>query len=644
MEYLVRMTGFFSKLSYSNLSLARTVHQRDELVRSLQASEAALREEKVLLSKSQAIAHVGSWKLDLSTNHLTWSDEVYRIFGCRPQEFAATYEAFLDFVHPDDRTAVNEAYSGSLREGADSYEIEHRIVQLGTGDIRWVHERCVHERDDAGKIVRSVGMVHDITKRKQAEEELKKSEQKFRALHQSMMDAFVSVDMEGKIIDFNDAYLNMLGYLPDEIRRLTYRDITPGKWHAFEADIVEKQVLPEGYSAIYEKEYRRKDGSVFPVELRTVLMRNPDGSPASMWAIVRDITNRRRSEEALQLERDLMQSVINGAGNSHLVYLDRDFNFVMVNETYAATCGYRPEEMIGKNHFVLYPHEENEAIFRHVRDTGEPFSTRDKPFDYPDQPGRGTTYWDWTLTPVKDREGWVSGLIFSLFETTERKRAEEALRMANHKLNLLSSITRHDINNKLTVIKSYLALLKKDHADPATADKYGKITTAAQQISAMIWFTKEYENIGVNAPVWQDCRQLIEAAAGQVAERQVQVRNDIPAGTEIFADPLIAKVFYNLLDNAVRHGGKITTVRFFEENAGGGPVIVCEDDGDGVPADEKEKIFERGFGKNTGLGLFLTREILAITGITITETGEPGKGARFEIAVPKGGYRFTGEP
>jgi signal transduction histidine kinase len=216
--------------------------------------------------------------------------------------------------------------------------------------------------------------------------------------------------------------------------------------------------------------------------------------------------------------------------------------------------------------------------------------------------------------------------------------------MANHKLNLLSSITRHDINNKLTVIKSYLALLKKDHADPATADKYGKITTAAQQISAMIWFTKEYENIGVNAPVWQDCRQLIEAAAGQVAERQVQVRNDIPADTEIFADPLIAKVWYNLLENAVRHGGKITTVRFFEENAGGGPVIVCEDDGDGVPADEKEKIFERGFGKNTGLGLFLTREILAITGITITETGEPGKGARFEIAVPKGGYRFTGEP
>jgi signal transduction histidine kinase len=155
----------------------------------------------------------------------------------------------------------------------------------------------------------------------------------------------------------------------------------------------------------------------------------------------------------------------------------------------------------------------------------------------------------------------------------------------------------------------------------------------------MIRFTKEYENIGVTAPVWQDCRQLLQTAAGQVAPGQVQVRNDIPAGTEIFADPLIAKVWYNLLENAVRHGGKITTVRCFEENAGGGHVIVCEDDGNGVPADEKEKIFERGFGKNTGLGLFLSREILAITGITIKECGEPGKGVRFEIAVPNGMWR-----
>ena len=141
-----------------------------------------------------------------------------------------------------------------------------------------------------------------------------------------------------------------------------------------------------------------------------------------------DISESKLAEEALLCERNVLQSVMNGAKNSHLVYLDCDFNFVRVNETYAAACGYRPEEMIGKNHFVLYPHAENEAIFARVRDTGEPFEVHDKPFEFPDFPERGVTYWDWTLTPVKDEAGEVTGLVFSLFETTARKRAEEALK------------------------------------------------------------------------------------------------------------------------------------------------------------------------------------------------------------------------
>jgi signal transduction histidine kinase len=117
------------------------------------------------------------------------------------------------------------------------------------------------------------------------------------------------------------------------------------------------------------------------------------------------------------------------------------------------------------------------------------------------------------------------------------------------------------------------------------------------------------------------------------------VNNDLPAGIGVFADPLVVKVFYNLMDNAVRYGGKITTIRFSAEESGDDQVIVCEDDGNGVLTEEKEKIFERGYGKNTGLGLALSREILSITGITIRETGEPGIGARFEMTVPKGMYR-----
>jgi signal transduction histidine kinase len=159
----------------------------------------------------------------------------------------------------------------------------------------------------------------------------------------------------------------------------------------------------------------------------------------------------------------------------------------------------------------------------------------------------------------------------------------------------------------------------------------------------MIQFTKEYEQIGVNAPVWQECRTLVDTAAKQAPLGKVMVKNDLPTGAEVFADPLVVKVCYNLMDNAVRYGGKITTIRFSVQESGDEHLIVCEDDGDGIVVAEKEKIFERGFGKNTGLGLALSLEILSITGITITETGEPGKGARFEIAVPNGAWRMNSE-
>ena len=144
-----------------------------EITKRKQAEE-SLRRSEERLNRAQEIAHLGSWELDLIDNRLIWSDEVYRIFGLEPQEFAATYEAFLDRVHPDDREAVDAAYSGSIRENRDVYEIEHRVIRKDTGEIRFVQERCQHFRDASGKIVRSIGMVHDITERKRAEEALRK--------------------------------------------------------------------------------------------------------------------------------------------------------------------------------------------------------------------------------------------------------------------------------------------------------------------------------------------------------------------------------------------------------------------------------------------------------------------------------------
>jgi len=134
-------------------------------------AEEALRESEMFLKRAQEIAHLGSWTLDLVRNRLTWSDEVYRIFGLQPQEFGATYEAFIDHVHPDDRAAVHTAFTRSVQE-TGGYELEHRIIRSETGEIRFVHEKCEHVRDAAGRVIRSIGMVHDITERRLAEDAL----------------------------------------------------------------------------------------------------------------------------------------------------------------------------------------------------------------------------------------------------------------------------------------------------------------------------------------------------------------------------------------------------------------------------------------------------------------------------------------
>ena len=232
-------------------------------------------------------------------------------------------------------------------------------------------------------------------------------------------------------------------------------------------------------------------------------------------------------------------------------------------------------------------------------------------------------------------------LIESFVDITDRKLAEEALRQANKKLNLLSSITRHDINNQLLGLNGFVELLHMKMPDPSFEDYFSRVTEASSRIEAMIRFTKEYEEIGVRDPVWQDLQTLVNGAGSGVTPGQVTFRNDLPASTEVFADPLIARVFFNLIDNALRHGGKITTIRFSFMVRDGEGIIVCEDDGDGVGGDEKERIFDRGFGKKTGFGLAISREILDITGITIKETGEPGKGARFEMTVPKSTSRVA---
>jgi PAS domain S-box-containing protein len=308
--------------------------------------------------------------------------------------------------------------------------------------------------------------------------------------------------------------------------------------------------------------------------------------------------------------------------------------YISCNSMFERFFGAGEADIVGKTDYDFVERDladnfrEND---RKTMDAGKPTSNEEC-VTYKDDGHR--VFLETIKTPMYDAQGALIGVLGIGRDITERKRAEESLRQANSKLNILSSITRHDIKNQLTTLTGHLAMLDKNDAQPSFEGHLHKAGAAAKRISTMIQFTKEYEDIGVHIPSGQDVRTLIENCIKEAHLGHIRIVNDVPPMTEIFADPLIVKVFHNLIDNAMRHGGKTTTIHWFVEDVEGVPAIVCEDDGVGIPEDMKESIFTCRSGKDHGFGLFLSREILAINDVSIIEAGKPGKGAKFIISLP----------
>jgi PAS domain S-box-containing protein len=485
--------------------------------------------------------------------------------------------------------------------------------------------------DKAGNCTHLIGSVHDITERKSAEEALRESETISKSLLNSIPDGALLMDPQGTILAANQVIALRWMMSVNELRGKNVYSFLPAVVGERRRELVREAV--ETGSLIHfidEREGRTYSNYLNPIS-------GEDGKVYSISAVSRDITDEKKAEEALRESEERFRNIFSHAAEGILIADISTQKFLYANSAICSMLGYSAEELTSKEMRDIHPEKDlahvQEEFMAQAR--GEKTLAESIPVLRKDGAVR---YMDIRTTPVMiDKHSCNLGMFTDI---TGRRHAEEVLRKANKKLSLLSGITRHDINNQMTVLRSYLAILEKGRHDPSQEEYIRKAEAAAERISAIIRFTKQYEAIGVSAPVWQDCSALVRNMVKQAPPGKLVVKNEIPAGIEVFADPLITAVFYNLMDNAVRHGGKITTLRFSVGERDGAPILVCEDDGVGVPAGDKERIFDRGFGKNTGLGLALAREILDITGITIRETGEPGKGARFEMLVPKGAFRL----
>lgn len=433
----------------------------EEEIMDRRRAEAALRESEIRSSRAEEIAHLGNWELDLVKNRLIWSDEVFRIFGLQPQEFAASYEAFLEAVHPDDRSAVDQAYAGSVRDGRDGYEIEHRVIRKSSGEVRVVHEKCEHFRNEAGQIIRSVGMVHDITERKRAEEALRLSEENFsKAFRSSPAALLITRLADGQFMELNDAYSSIVGYDRSELLggRTTDFNIFI---HSDDRQAIVDRLLTAKSIRGFDTSIRHRSGAIRHVVAAQELI--TFNGEVCILSSLEDITERKQAEEVVRAARDELEVRVQErteallkeiaereeverqlrtrttameAAASGIVITDCQGNIQWVNSALTRISGYSPDELIGQSTNIFHSGQQEAAYYGQMWDTilsgdvwqGEMTNRRKDGSFYVEEQ---------SITPVRDSQGQIAQFIAIKQDITERKQAEEALRKSEEKFRTL---------------------------------------------------------------------------------------------------------------------------------------------------------------------------------------------------------------
>lgn len=346
------------------------------------------------------------------------------------------------------------------------------------------------------------------------------------------------------------------------------------------------------------------------------------------------IAERLSHEEELRQIGRQWETVFQAIGQPVMI-LGPDQRILSVNRAAERAAGLGADEMVGRHcpgilHCTQDPPEG--CPFSRFLESGSPRDPVESTIDAIDG-----TYLV-SCTPIYDADGQLERVVHLATEITDHVRHEKALRLANDKLALISNVTRHDLRNRLMGLQGYVRMAERE-TDPERRARYRRlIAEAAKSMEEILTFAADYERLGSEAPEWQRVDEVVRGALDEVQVGDVRI--GIETGDrEVLADPLLRRVVSNLMDNSIRYGEDVSRIRVWTRRDGEALVIVYEDDGGGIPRDEKELIFYKGYGKNTGLGLYLTTQILSITGIEIRETGTLGIGARFELRCPPGTWR-----
>jgi PAS domain S-box-containing protein len=513
--------------------------------------------------------------------------------------------------------------------------------------------------------------IRSAVEKRHIEKALKASEERYRTIVEDQIEFICRFGPDMTLNFVNEAYCRYFNKARQELEGSAFIPKIPGK----EQDLVRKHfasLTRENPVATIDHRIILADGQVRWQRWNDRAIFGEDGSLVEYQSVGRDITDLKDAEEALKkkheeltasyeqltaIEEELRRNYDELARNQRaliesearyrrlietanegLWVVDRNLNTTFVNQRFADMLGYTREEMAGHNVLEYVIIED-----RNIMETQFVARRRGNKSRYECRLTHRDGKIIWCLfsgSPLLDEAGIFQGSFGMVTDITGWKNAENALLQANRKLNLLNTIIQHDTINALTGIFGLVDMAGSIEDKEHYENELARIKELTRVIQRQITFIRDYQNVGSHSPEWQHVGRIIRASFAAPAFRNITLVADT-GDREIFADLLLGKVFSSFAENAVRTGEEVTRISFYLVEFPDSLKIIYEDNGNGVPAAIKEQIFERGYYPGAGLGLFLSREILAITGITITENGEPGKGARFEITVPKGKFRTS---